>query len=417
MAQNNSGIHTNLQKIFAIGAWVASVGYFFSIATGSIGMMIFILTWLANFKNLRFKSTFSNMGYVLLWVFYLALILCSIYSLDKHQANKEVLRFLSFLIFPLIFVTYHQWSNWQYRFIKKGFLYALIVFFLICLGNAFYRQWVFSGQGGPFNWYFFYRYDFLEIFRQHPTYISMFTLLGLSFLMFEFKNPLFHSTGLKVLIECLLISAIVLYGSRMGYILLFLFAGIYLLKLIQQRKTIAVLFIFGGFILFLVTAWNIPIVKERVLYTLGEKYDYQFNNKASIIDGTPENQGRLLLWQDAWSIIEKSPFFGHGTGSSKKLLSEKYKEEGHEVFLNEKYNAHNTYIELLIWGGFALLILYLIVLVYGIKFCFHKKDYIGVSFFLILVLTGLTETIFLAQGILFFAFFYAFFINKKLDET
>jgi len=167
----------------------------------------------------------------------------------------------------------------------------------------------------------------------------------------------------------------------------------------------------------LITAWNIPIVKERILFTVGENYDYKYNDKEEVNLGT-EEQGRLLMWQDALELIKERPVFGYGTGASRQVLLEKYKEKGHHIFLEGKYNAHNTYLELLLWGGIVLLIVYLVYL--GLLFyqSIVKKDLLLFLFFLIIVITGITETIFIAKGIMFAAFFYCFLNQKYLkDET
>lgn len=400
-----------------VGAVAASVGYIFSIASGSIGMMVFILATLVNFKSLDFSGFKRKNDLYLLIGFYALIIICAVYSVNPHQAQKEVTRFLAFAVFPLIFMSIRPFDLRERKIFMKFFVGFLILFFLICMGNALYRQFVFYNQGGYFNWYFFYRYDFIEIFRQHPTYISMYTNLALSLLVFgKNENVLFQNKFLRFGLTMILIFSLVLYGSRIGYIIFGILSCIYIFNLLKKSKLKEVLIIFLFFIFLMILAWNIPIVKERVLFTFGEKYEYQFNNPNSIINGTPENQGRLLLWQNAFDLIKEKSIFGYGTGSSKQILAEKYEKEGHEVFLKEKYNAHNTYIELLLWGGIILLLAYLTMLFYMLRKSILTKDIFLFSFFTIIVITGITETIFLAQGIMFFAFFYSFFLNKTINE-
>lgn len=404
------------RNLLLFGAIAASVGYIFSIASGSIGMMVFLFAWIVNFKSLDFSNFKKNKNLFLLMGFYALIIICASYSINPNQAQKEVTRFLAFAVFPLIFATIHPFNKTERRTFVRAFIGFLIAFFLICLIHAIYRQMVFFNQGGHFNWYFFYRYDFVEIFRQHPTYLSMYTNLALCFMAFEKEKEFLIKNGfVRFTVVMTLILALVLYGSRIGYIIFGVFVLIYLLKLLKRKKTKEILFVLLFFIGIGILGWNIPIVKERILFTLGKKIDYKFNNSQAVDQGTPEEQGRLLLWQDALDLIQSKPIFGYGTGASKQILTEKYKQEGHAVFLQERYNAHNTYLELMIWGGILLLITYLIVIGNILRNFLIKKEWMVLSFFIIILLTGITETIFLAQGIMFFAFFYSFFLNKKTD--
>lgn len=402
--------------VFSAG--IASIGYLFSDAVGSISLMVFILAYLFNYKSISLPKKLVSLPIIALPVFYLFILICSIYSINFAQAQKEIVRFLSFLIYPLIFSSVIPFNFKERRKIILFFITCLIVFFLVCLRTAIYRQIIFWGEGGHFNWYFFYRYDFLEVFNQHPTYVSLFTLLALCFLHFlPEKEMIIKNSFTNGLLSVVLIFSIILYGSRIGYILMMLLGVIYLIRLIKCKKIKELSFVLITFLILLITAWNIPIVKERILFTAGENYDYKYNDKKKVNLGT-EEQGRLLMWKDALELIKEKPLLGYGTGASRQVLLEKYEEKGHNIFLEGRYNAHNTYLELLLWGGVVLLVIYLVYL--GLLFyqSIIKKDLLLFLFFLIISIAGITETIFIAQGIMFAAFFYCFLNQKYLkDET
>lgn len=403
------------KRIFLVfGASCASIGYMFSIATGSIGLMIFVLAWLINFNNLEFNKLLRNRSYNLLALFFIFLLIAASYSATFNQAQKEIIRHLSFVLIPFLFITIKPFTIREIRIIFQTFTLSLILLFIICFLNAIYRQIIFFNEGGIFNWYFFYRYDFLEIFSQHPTYISMFTLLSLSMLGFSEKsNILIKNKFWRILIMLIHILAILLYGSRMAYLLFCILGVVYLVKIFRIGKIKELLIFIALFLFFLYAGWNVPIVKERVLYTLGAKYDYKFNEKEFIKEKSPEEKGRLLLWQDAIELIKERPIFGYGTGSSRKVLMQKYEEKEHTLFLENRFNAHNMYLELLLIGGIPLLFIYFLILCSLFTIALKKKDAIIFSFALIITLTSITETIFFAQGIIFFAFFYCFFLNKS----
>mgnify|MGYP000508543453 CR=1 FL=1 len=406
------------REILVLGAAIASIGYVFSIATGSIGLMLFLVAWLTNYRDVDLGVILKRNSLHLLLLFFGLLIIQIFYSLNIKQGQKDIMRFLAFIIFPLIFLTIKPFGQNERNRIVRIFVHALSLFFIVCFVNAMIRQIGFWSRGGIFNWYYFYRYDFLEIFRQHPTYLSMFTLLSLNFIFYKKKGIIIKPWLLygSALLQTV---AILLYGSRIGYILLILLLGIYILKNISLKSgkdRVRKLLIYGSGLIFLVAVmWNIPIIKERLLYSVGFDYNYKFNDKKFIGTNTPEEKGRLLLWQDALEIIKESPLFGHGTGSSRDVLLQKYKIENHTVFLKKRYNAHNTYLELLIMGGVFLLASYLSVL--GVLFYQGKRrnDTVLLSFFLIILITSITETIFRAEGIMFLSFFYCFLLTKSSE--
>ncbi len=403
----------NKRSFWVITIGIASVGYLFSIATGSIGLMIIVLGWIINYKQIHFSKANILTPLLMLCLFYLGIILCSLHSLDPHQAQKEIVRFLSFIVFPIVFYLSPPLKLRERKTILRIFIWSLLTFFLVCFIVAWKRQMVRWEGGSDFNWYFFYRYDFLEVFNQHPTYVSMFTLLALSFMHFLPKSEaVFSSKTVLGIVTLNLSLAIILYGSRMGYVLYVLLGAIYTVRLLwrgKYKEFLNLLFLLGVMGL---GAWNIPIVKERFLYTAGKNYDYKYNDKTEVIDGTPEKQGRLLLWQDTWELIEERPIVGYGTGASKKMLLKKYQQNGHTLFLREKYNAHNTYLEITLWGGIPLLFAYILLLLTLLSWSHRKKDFVLFSFFLIIAITGITETLFLAQGIMFFSFFICFLTQK-----
>lgn len=405
----------NKRNFLVLSAGIASVGYMFSIASGSIGLMIFLLAWLINYKDIQFSKNIFSPPMIAILGFYLMIIVYGLISSDGQQAQKEIVRFMSFLIFPLIFSTTKIFNTQERNWISRIFVFSLVVFFLVCMAVAWKRQIIFWNGGNDFNWYFFYRYDFLEVFKQHPTYISIFTVLALCIIQFlPQKERVFVNKYTIWIVTFILTSALILYGSRIGYILFVLFGFLYMLRLLKFKRFKEFFVITSVFGLLLVLAWQIPIVKERIMFTAGHKYDYKYNKSESVAQGAPEKQGRLLIWSDAVELIKEQPW-GYGTGASRGVLLKKYEENGHELFLEERYNAHNTYLEILLWGGPIMLLVYLIFLATLFFQAYRKRDLVLFYFFLIITITGITETLFLAQGIFFIGFFYCFLNQRYLE--
>ena len=416
--QNIILLINNKRNLLVLGVVCASLGYLFSVTLTSIGVILLLICWLLNFKDLNFGVFLKKSALHLLIIFFIFLLIGLAYSEDLQQGQRFLVRHLSFLLLPLVFLTIKPFSLKEHNIIIKVFIYSVLLLFIICFLNAIYRQVIFSNQGGHFNWYFFYRYDFLEVFQQHPTYVSMFTLLSLSYLL-DNDRKLFKKNWLRIFILLVQVFSVILYGSRIGYIILFVLLFMFAIKSLKfkekKEKGKLILTYLMSIVSLIIISWNIPIVKERILFTFGYQQDYKFNNKETIKNSTPEKQGRLLLWEDAFELIKEKSILGYGTGSNDVILKKKYREKGHLLFLNENYNTHNTYLELLLIGGTTLLLIYLIMLgtlfYQGVK----SKNFVLISFSLIIVITGLTETLFRIQGIVFFVFFYCFLFLTKDD--
>lgn len=408
------------RNLLVLGAAMAAIGYIFSIATGSIGFIAFLAVWVLNYKELDFKKLLRWNNVYLLLIFFVVLLLNIPHSIDLKQANTDIVRHLPFLLLPVVFVTIRPFSTKERNVILKIFIHSLSLFFIVCMITAIIRQIGFWSRGGIFNWYYFYRYDFIEVFSQHPTYVSMFTLLSLALLLFRNKE-LKIKKGVFFASVILQIIAIILYGSRMGYILFVVLITLYFFHKFfekQNRGEIVriILIYFISMLALLIIAFNIPIVKERIFYTFGLKYEYRYNDQEFIAESSPEEQGRLLLWKDAWDLIKEKPIFGYGTGASRTMLLKKYEQEGHDIFLENQYNAHNTYLETLLIGGIPLLLAFVALVVSLITRGIKDRRRVVLFFGIIIALTGITETLFLAKGIMFIGFFYCLFLNKPYEK-
>jgi O-antigen ligase len=53
---------------------------------------------------------------------------------------------------------------------------------------------------------------------------------------------------------------------------------------------------------------------------------------------------RLVMWENAWALIQENPIFGHGIISELSATAEKPSGENHP-------HVHNMYLSWLIWGG------------------------------------------------------------------
>jgi len=404
-------------KVLEYAVILLSFAPLFSMRLGAWAVIFLLLVFLLNYKHFNSDSKLINSYLFLPVVFYLVLIFGLLHTENMTRGLKILERFLAFLIVPLIFYKLSIKTVCQLRTkLMKVYIIAVSVFFAVNILYAFYRQILFmiKKDTNEINWYFFYRYDFLDLFNQHPTYVSIFSLIAITFLLF-YKQKL--SLKPVWLYSCLgvITLGIVLAGSRQGYIQYLLLISIYFIKELFVRKQIKkTLFLGFIFLSSLYLFFQIPIIKERVYVTFGKKQYYRFYHKKKLdTRNNPEKQGRLLSWQDAFELIKQRPFLGYGTGDDNDVLLKQYKKNQHLYLYKMEFNAHNSYIQWLLSGGLLLLIPYLlmlfVLLYYGIK----KRNMMLISLFIIILFTSFTETFYRVQGIIFMAFFYSFFMKTK----
>ncbi len=403
-------ININKRNIFLIAVWLVSIGYFFSYRIASWTVILLMTASLFNLKKKLKTHLFSYKKLIPPILFFITLIIGLTYTENLDRGLKIVERFISFLLIPLIFMFTKPLDEKEREKIELGYIYSVSAFYVICFLTAVYRQILFNlSHKKGINWYYFYRYDFLEVFNQHPTYVAMFALLSLSLLLFKFDSYFKNAFSYYLLIF-IHVFGIVLTGSRMGYIVLFALGLLYLHKAYKNHKKSLPTLI--SLLLIIVLSLNIPIVKERFLFTFAAKYNYRYNSNSAVKKGNPEKQGRLTIWTDALELIQKRPWIGWGTGSDNDVLQQIYKEKNQKFLIEKGYNAHNSYLQWWLSGGILLLLAYLLFLGTILTVGLQQKDYILLMFFLIISMVSLTETFYRVQGIIFIVFFYSYFITK-----
>ena len=123
---------------------------------------------------------------------------------------------------------------------------------------------------------------------------------------------------------------------------------------------------------------------------------------------------RFEFWKASISIIKDNFLFGVGTGDNQLELNHYY--ETHNTGLSKQWwlRSHNQFLAIGISLGITGITLFLISLFYPI-FSYQKyADYFYFTFFIIALLSFLTEdTLETQAGVTFFAFFNSFFLFAR----
>ena len=155
---------------------------------------------------------------------------------------------------------------------------------------------------------------------------------------------------------------------------------------------------------------NTSSVRARVLQIVWEFNRFESGGDAS---GHSVTQ-RFEFWKTASGIIKENLFVGVGTGDMRGAYQEQYNKMNSPLDEKHRLRAHNQYLAIAVAFGFIGLCYFLFALIAPMIMTRKYKDYFYATFFLIAVLSMITEdTLETQAGATFFAFFNALFLFGK----
>lgn len=130
---------------------------------------------------------------------------------------------------------------------------------------------------------------------------------------------------------------------------------------------------------------------------------------------------RLEFWRTAAYIIRQNPLFGVGTGDIQASFNEAYVTLDSQLDTNWRLRCHNQYLAVGVAFGVAGLLLFFVYLLYPAFMLRKKLHVLYWPFFLIALLSFLTEdTLETQSGVTFFIFFQTLFLwlaSYKTDRS
>lgn len=325
----------------------------------------------------------------LFWISCLGMI----YTENVNEGTKVLTRNLPFLIFPLIFSSIKLEKN-GIKFLLKYFSFSVILAAVFALGKAYYLK--INNLGSYFH---FLKLE--ELQDKHNTYFAMFCVFAITYFLFHLKKKTWWYLGCILF----LLGYIYLLSVRVSIVALVFLGAIYL---ISQRKIIPSKY----FYLILVGCVFIP-----VLFYFSPSFQEKFNPINP--EGVPISDvgSRKIHWQAAIDQISRNNLLiGQGTGDGHDGLYETYKKFGFQTGFLEKYNAHNQYIEIVLYYGVIGLVILLTMLVYVFRINLIQKDYFAIAVLVMFIVFMVTESILQRHdGIVLAAFFISLFSMKKIS--
>jgi O-antigen ligase len=123
---------------------------------------------------------------------------------------------------------------------------------------------------------------------------------------------------------------------------------------------------------------------------------------------------RMEFWKAAVGIISNNRLIGVGTGDVKKAFEIEYDKMSSPLSQEWRLRSHNQYLAITVAFGFIGLAWFLVSLVFPMIKERRVANYFYIVFFMIAVLSMVTEdTLETQAGVTFFAFFNAFFLFSR----
>lgn len=302
---------------------------------------------------------------------------------------------LSFLAFPLVFYSLNKYIDREK--ILKSYLIGLVL-------NNIYLIYLFL-------YYFNFGAKFYMIVTTdmyHSTYIGMYNIVAFWICIFFFKKKSKKRYQLFALF--FLISG-VLTSARIIFLLTIISLIVYLVLILNSRlkKIVAVVLalIIGCTVLI-----TVPSVNQKFnQFVEIDEIGFDENNYQSI-------SSRFGKIEASVQVIKNNIWFGTGTGDIIDELVKEYRKMKFVMGYKYRYNPHNQFLDNivrngLIGGGISLIVIYILPIVVSIR----KKDFLTLSFILIICSVSLTESILdVHKGITFYVFFVTFLLHDNFQK-
>jgi len=117
---------------------------------------------------------------------------------------------------------------------------------------------------------------------------------------------------------------------------------------------------------------------------------------------------RFEYWRTSLIIIRENPLFGVGTGDLPAAFEKQYQKMNSNLAIQNRLRSHNQYLSITVAFGIIGLIWFILVMIYPGKKTHNFNNYFFVVFWLIFMISMLTEdTIESQEGVTFYVLFTA----------
>ncbi|MBW1293919.1 O-antigen ligase family protein [Aquimarina litoralis] len=372
--------------------------------------IISITLGIINIFRSKKKFVLDNKILLLLPLYFVVMAISLFYTSNSSYGLDVLQRSLSLFLFPVIFLFVKEDAS-SVRKLFEFLLVGLVISFFINLSIALNNSISIFKEGFFTNvsiqdltsfldalmsgWNYLVEDEFSKLIN--PSYLSLYILLVLSFYL---KKNL--DSRLRTTVVVILFLYLFLLASIAAYLILLIMCLLLIFDISERSRkhTMMIMFVLGV-IIFL----NNPRVFD--FYAKIKN----FGNSIEYANSTSE-KARLLSWDASLKLIKDAPLLGYGIGDANDILINKYSELGYTYNFDNRYNAHNQFLQTLLQTGImGFVILVSIFVVLAIRMRRSRNEF---SVFLILLISLIFESMLVRfNGIVFFSIIIPLLLKKR----
>jgi O-antigen ligase len=390
-------------------------------AANSISLALLALATLITFGkiNTRFDA------YLMLPVMmHVLMVLSMIWSIDPDETWRCIFKELPLLIIPLCFMVFPLLSVDQRKKIISYYSHAMVLFSLFYIVRAIIRFFITKDSS-----VFFYH----ELVTKDVNAIHVSIYVSVAFFWF-FTKPL--KTWIDWISGGILLATVFLLSSKNIIVVFVLLIGIFFLFFSHANRKIKIASL-AGFVLLIGSLALIPQIRQRfsieskTVMTDGTQNESYTNAKVYNVsvrqawnqesfhpnDFFPGTAFRVYQFRIFLEMMQEDNAWltGYGLNASYPRIEEK--TIGYNLFLGfdknsgyQKKNFHNQYIQNFAELGIFGFLLLVAMLWVNLKTALKRKDFVHISFAILMISLFLTESFLWRQrGVTFFTMMYCLF--------
>ena len=342
---------------------------------------------------------------ILFILFFIWQLTGMLYSDNPLEGWRNIELRISLVIFPLLMIMPGETIRKKSGLLLKVFAISTLTFLVLCYMYALYRSisivdgiFVFRPNLPEYTWLnYFFSLEF-AIF-QHPSYLSVFTLLSayISFENFFSKELPFNRRIYWLASSIILLVSIYFLSSRAAILSTIITLPIYMfIKLNQPEKRNIFWIVFASMvILFILVILTNPRMNNYM--------DWRAEHNVAHI---PASSDRKIIWESVKDILGDNFILGVGTGDIQDELNKSYNSKGFKQLAAVNTNAHNQFLEILIENGIISLLLFLCMFFVMFYQALKKKSTLYLIYLIVVFISFLFETMLnRLAGVTFFSLF------------
>ena len=388
-------------------------------ALNSISIALLLLVSLLSFKKNNFKIEKNLLFPIIL---FLLMAVSLIWTRDFNASIKSLSKGLPLIIIPISFFLFPALNPLQKNKIIQWYSYGMLLFSLFCLIKAVVR-YLFTHDSSVF----FYHQLVTE--DVNAIHVSVYIALALIYYITKSTKHFLDNFAIVLLLIFLL-----LLSSKNILIVFFVLIGFYFLRNFKSIKKhnllLAIIFVVGiGFLIF----------NGKISNRFQTEYQSNVTEKVLKDEDGRDNSADNIYYvnvDQAWSqdqfqannyfsgtalriyqvrifteMLQEDPIFftGYGLNATDEKIKQKRIE--HNLYPGyENFNFHNEYIQIFAELGIFGLLLIITILTINVINAIKNKDFIHISFAVLMISLFLTESFLSRQrGIIFFTVMYCVF--------